>query len=184
MWLLLTVVPGEGPCLRCVFPTPPPAGTLPTCETRGILGTLPATIAAAAATEAIKLLCGGERSPHLLSLDLWNRSVQLVQIKRDDACPACGDRRFEFLEQQSVAAVRCGRDAIQISPAEETRRDLDVLSHTLAALGTVSYNGMTLQFAPDDVVQDLVFFLDGRVLVRGTSSEATARSILARYVGG
>lgn len=94
----MTIVPGAGPCLRCVFPTPAPAGSLPTCETRGILGTLPATIAAVQATEAIKLLCGGERSPHLLSIDLWRQTIQQVQVLRDEQCPTCATRRFEFLD--------------------------------------------------------------------------------------
>jgi molybdopterin/thiamine biosynthesis adenylyltransferase len=96
--MTMTIVPTVGPCLRCLFPTPPPPGSLPTCETHGVLGTLPAAIAALQATEAIKLLAGGERSPYLVSLNLWQTTVQQVMVLRDEACPCCAERRFEFLE--------------------------------------------------------------------------------------
>jgi len=181
----MTIVPGEGPCLRCVFPSPPPPGSLPTCETRGILGTLPAAIAAVQATEAIKLLCGGERSPSLLSLDLWRQTVQQVKVLRDDQCPTCGQRRFEFLDADRAASVStlCGRSAIQITPAEEVRLDLNRLAADLSSLGQVSHNGLLLQFKPAGGDLELVLFPDGRMLVRGTTSEAAARALYARYVG-
>jgi len=183
--MTLSIVPGQGPCLRCVFPNPPPAGSLPTCETQGILGTLPAAIAAVQATEAIKLLCGADRSPHLLSINLWSQVVQQIQVLRDEACPACVERRFAFLEQESTAWVStlCGRNAIQITPAGEARLDLEELSRALAALGAVSYNGLLLQFTPKESPHELVLFPDGRVLIRGTTDEAIARTLYARYVG-
>jgi hypothetical protein len=54
----LTVIPGEGPCFRCLVPELPAPGTVPTCETAGVLGPVPSVIAALQATEAFKLLCG------------------------------------------------------------------------------------------------------------------------------
>jgi len=68
----------------------------------GVLGTLPAAIAAVQATEAIKLLCGGQRSPHLLCVDLWSQTIQQVRVLRDEACPACALRRFDFLGARGV----------------------------------------------------------------------------------
>jgi adenylyltransferase/sulfurtransferase len=91
--MTLTVTPGRGPCLRCVFPTAPPPGILPTCESHGVLGTVPALIAALQATEAIKLLAGAQASTDLLSVDLWERTFQQIQIGKNPTCPACGDGR-------------------------------------------------------------------------------------------
>lgn len=95
--LTLTVQPGSGPCLRCLFPTPAEEGALPSPETHGVLGTVPALIACLQATAAVALLCGHPVDRDLLSIDLWSRRVQRVTIARDPACPACGGRVFEYL---------------------------------------------------------------------------------------
>ncbi len=90
--LTLSVTPGQGPCLRCLFPSVPPAADLPTPETEGVLATVPTLIAALQATEAIKLLSGQPASPGLLSIDLWTRAVRQIEVRRDPRCPACGSR--------------------------------------------------------------------------------------------
>src|SRR3954451_23486866 len=56
--LLMPVVPGQTPCLRCVFPDPPPAGSVDTCDTAGVLGPMPGVVANLASLEGIKLLVG------------------------------------------------------------------------------------------------------------------------------
>ena len=58
----MTILPGETPCLRCVFETSPPPGMTPTCETAGVLGPAVAVIASFQAVEAIKLLTGAARA--------------------------------------------------------------------------------------------------------------------------
>jgi adenylyltransferase/sulfurtransferase len=88
--MTMTVIPGRGPCLRCLFPNPPEPGTVPTMETEGVLATAPVTVAALEATEAIKLLCGAEPREGLLMLDVWTGSFQNVPVLRDQNCPACG----------------------------------------------------------------------------------------------
>jgi len=86
----MTIVPGRGPCLRCLFPNPPEPGTVPTMETEGVLATAPVTVAALEATEAIKLLAGAQPREGLLMLDVWTGSFQTVPVLRDENCPACG----------------------------------------------------------------------------------------------
>ena len=181
--MTMNVIPG-GPCLRCVFPTPPPAGTLPTCETAGVLGTAPSVVASLQATEAIKLLCGAEPSGGLLSVDVWTRQVQIVAVLRDEGCPACGQGRYDYLQTRETAWVSslCGRDAVQVSPARPAELDLEQLAKTLEAAGEVSFNGFLLQVSVEG--HELVIFPDGRVMVRGTTDEATARSLYNKYVGG
>ena len=87
--LRLTVVPGQGPCLRCLFPAAPEPGALPHPSTHGILGTLPMVVAALQATEAIKLLVGAPAATGLLTMDLWEPSFQQIKTRRDPACPVC-----------------------------------------------------------------------------------------------
>lgn len=86
----MTIVPGRGPCLRCLFPNAPEPGTVPTMETEGVLATAPVTVAALEVTEAIKLLAGAQPREGLLMLDVWTGSFQNVPVLRDENCPACG----------------------------------------------------------------------------------------------
>lgn len=88
--MTMTIIPGRGPCLRCLFPRPPDDGTVPTMETEGVLGTAPVTVAALEVTEAIKLLAGAPPREGLLMIDVWTGSFQTVPVLRDENCPACG----------------------------------------------------------------------------------------------
>ncbi|MEW5912178.1 MAG: ThiF family adenylyltransferase [Thermodesulfobacteriota bacterium] len=105
---VLTIVPGRTPCLRCLFPTPPAPGALPSVATHGIMGPTPAFAAALAAAEAIKLLCGAvdSRLPGLFSFDLWRGQFQLSELPGGPApnCPCCGQRDFAYLEGRARPA--------------------------------------------------------------------------------
>ena len=83
-----------GPCYRCLFPEPPPPGTVPSCAEGGVLGVLPALIASIQATEAIKILTGiGETlSGRLLHYDAKGMDFQQLRMARNPRCPVCGDR--------------------------------------------------------------------------------------------
>ena len=82
----------DGPCYRCLFPTMPEAGSVPTCAEDGVLGVLPGIVGLHQSTEVIKWLAGIGRSlaGRLLMLDLLDHSVQEVSIARDPACAICG----------------------------------------------------------------------------------------------
>ena len=81
-----TFTPPEGPCYRCVFPEPPPAGLAPSCDEAGVLGVLPGVVGLIQATEAIKLLLGKGRS---LAGRLWTYDAlerpSTVQTRKDCA---------------------------------------------------------------------------------------------------
>lgn len=98
---VMTIIPGKTPCLRCVFPTPAPSGTLPTCDTVGIIGPTPALTGSVAAAEALKLLSGAGRplTDALFVFDLWTNAFRVVPLARglDPHCPCCGAHRFDFL---------------------------------------------------------------------------------------
>ncbi len=183
--MTLTVRPGQGPCLRCVFPEPPPPGSLPTCDTVGVLNTAPALVAAMQATEAIKLWVDpGAVDSKLRHVDLWDGSVRPLTIERADDCPTCVERRFDFLAERSSSwtTTLCGRNAVQITPpADAAEADLARLRERLEAVGSVKDNGLLIQADIGD--HSLLLFPDGRVIVEGTTDAALARSLVARYVG-
>ena len=85
-------IPGEG-CYRCLFPSPPPPGMVPNCAEAGVLGALTGLVGSIQATEALKLLLGiGESlSSRLLLIDALAMSFREVKLRRDPACPLCGD---------------------------------------------------------------------------------------------
>ena len=83
--------PYDGPCYRCLFPTPPPPELAPSCGANGVLGVLPGTMGLLQATEVIKLILG-EGDPaigRLLMYDALAATVSEVKIRRDPACPIC-----------------------------------------------------------------------------------------------
>jgi adenylyltransferase/sulfurtransferase len=182
--MAMPVLPGEGPCIRCLFPETPPPGSLPTCDTVGVLNTAPATVASIQVTEAIKLLVGkGISKNRLLTLDLWTGSYRFVAVQKDTNCPCCGQGRFDFLEAKEVSwtTTLCGRNSVQISPSQATVLSLDDLSRRLAQAGKVSYNGLLLQFQIGD--HELIIFPNGRTIVKGTTDEAVAKSLYSKYLG-
>lgn len=86
------VVPGEGPCYRCLFPEPPPPGAVPSCAEAGVLGSVPGTLGAVMATEALKLLTGlGRPVEGVLVHDATDQSWGRVPLRRRPECAACGD---------------------------------------------------------------------------------------------
>ncbi|MBI5418288.1 molybdopterin-synthase adenylyltransferase MoeB [Candidatus Poribacteria bacterium] len=85
--------PFKGPCYRCLYPTPPPAGLVPSCQEAGVMGVLPGIIGSIQATEALKYILdiGESLIGRLLTLDALTMQFRVLNIKRDPACPICGD---------------------------------------------------------------------------------------------
>jgi len=81
-----------GPCYRCLFPEPPPPGTVPSCADAGVLGILPGTIGTIQATEAIKLLLGigSSLAGRLLLYNALDMSFEYVKLKKNPNCKVCG----------------------------------------------------------------------------------------------
>jgi sulfur-carrier protein adenylyltransferase/sulfurtransferase len=85
--------PGAGPCYRCLFPQPPPPELAPSCAEGGVLGVLPGVIGSLQANEALKLALGiGEPLVgRLLLFDALATAFTELALRRDPACPVCGD---------------------------------------------------------------------------------------------
>jgi adenylyltransferase/sulfurtransferase len=179
--LTMPVLPAPHPCFRCVYPEPP-AGTLPTCETAGVLGSITAAIAAIQVADALKWLSSGELAPCITTLDLWNGAVRRTPAPdRDPDCPACGRGEFPYLTGERRAPISlCGRNAVQIH--ERLRPlDLESLKVSLLPLGEVRSNEFGLRFFCKPY--EMTIFPDGRAIVKGTTDTGVARSLYARFIG-
>jgi molybdopterin/thiamine biosynthesis adenylyltransferase/rhodanese-related sulfurtransferase len=88
---LTTFVPFEGPCYRCLYPTPPPPELAPGCSVAGVLGVVPGIMGMLQANEAIKVLLGiGDTlAGRLLLFDALDTSFTELKLRRDPACPVC-----------------------------------------------------------------------------------------------
>ncbi len=179
----MTILPHVTACFRCVFRNPPFPGTLPTCDTAGVLAPIVNIIGSLVASEAIKLITGsGERNPGLVNVDLWTNSFDTIEIERRADCPCCVEHEFEFLDNaHDSAAFLCGRNAIQIRPPHKATLDLAQLAQRLSPLGRVMHNDYLVQFTLDEF--DVTIFPDARAIVKGTEDERVARSVYAKYVG-
>jgi len=183
--MALAVVPGAGPCLRCLFPEPPPPGTTPTCDTVGVLNSIPAVIGAIQAAAAIQhLVDPASLVVRLVSVDLWRGSFRAAKVQRDLTCRCCAANTYDFLSQQrgSWTTTLCGRNTVQITPEVGPEGSLEALGERLRSLGRVTFNGLLLKLELD--AHTLLIFPDGRTLVQGTDDEAAARTLYARTIGG
>jgi len=90
---LTVVMPGEGPCYRCLFEEPPPPGILPSPQGVGLLGVVPGVIGTLQAAEVLKLIIGkGDLlKGELLIYDALKPSFRKVKIPRNPECPVCSD---------------------------------------------------------------------------------------------
>ena len=80
-----------GPCYRCLYPAPPPAGQIPTCEEAGVLGAVAGVLGTLQATEVLKeiLAIGDSMAGRLLIYDALSTTMRQVKIKPDPECPLC-----------------------------------------------------------------------------------------------
>lgn len=189
--LVLPVVPeGEGragsACLRCLFRDPPPPGTLPTCDTAGVIGPAVGAVASMQAGLALRLLVAPQDfEPALVELDAWGGGVRRIRVPRDPGCPCCAARAFPFLEGAEVtdAVSLCGRNTVQVLPAAGSARpDTAALADQLGAAGiAVQRVGPLARFRADGC--RFTLFPDGRALVEGTDDTDRARALVARWIG-
>jgi molybdopterin/thiamine biosynthesis adenylyltransferase/rhodanese-related sulfurtransferase len=104
-----TFVPGEGPCYRCLFPTPPPPELAPSCAEAGVLGLLPGTIGVIQATEVAKLILGigTPLIGRLLTYDALEMEFRELRLSRDPECPMCGPDAPSTLDDIEYTDVGC-----------------------------------------------------------------------------
>src|SRR5437660_3127134 len=140
----MNIIPGETPCLRCVFPEMPLPGTTPTCDTAGVLNGIVGVISGVASTEALKILLKSEKlSTAMFWLDVWENTSERIELPRQLDCPTCGQHSYEFLDALSGtnSTNLCGRDAVQVRGSRKGDTvNFPALAERLGPVGQVSYN--------------------------------------------
>ncbi len=108
----------DGPCYRCLYPTPPPPGVVPSCAEGGVLGVLPGIVGTIQATEALKLLLGIGESlvGRLLLVVALSSRFRTVRLERDPACPACGTREIRDLIDYDAFCGATQESNAEVSP--------------------------------------------------------------------
>jgi molybdopterin/thiamine biosynthesis adenylyltransferase len=181
----MNVLPGETACLACIFPDTP-RGMVETCETSGILNTAVNLVASIAATEAVKLLVGGDAADHLRktlwSYDVWsNEQAEISAAKARPGCRVCGEREFVHLAGEGRPHITmCGRNSVQIHE-RACPIDFAEMQRRLETHGIVRHNEFVLKFWREPY--EMTLFPDGRAIIKGTTDTGVARSLYARYVG-
>ena len=190
--MTMAIIPHRTACFRCLVTDMPVPGSTPTCDTVGVLSPAVNIIASLGIVEGLKILIGKEEELHgrLLYVDAWNGSLERMKVARGDgACPACDLGQFEFLEARhgSYLTRLCGREAVQVNVRGDAQVSLPDLAARLSSSGQVAHNDYMLRFRVDPADSrnplELTVFPDGRAIVKGTTDEAQARTIYARYVG-
>lgn len=184
----MTILPGQTPCLRCVFEAAPNPGEAGTCETAGVLSPIVNIVASYQAAEAFKILAGklDKINRELIYLDVWDniqRKIKIAPLLGKVDCPCCKHRRFEWLEGEHGAHTTslCGRNAVQVAHRSPTVLNFEDMARHLETLGAVNYNRFMLKFHIDGY--DFTVFPDGRAIIKGTNDVDKARTLYAKYVG-
>src|SRR5438552_17735495 len=184
----MTIVPGETPCLRCVFEAAPAPGEAGTCETAGVLSPIVNIVASYQAAEAFKILTGRHEqiNRELIYVDVWeniHRRIKIAPLLGKVDCPCCQQHRFEWLsgEHGSHTTSLCGRNAVQVSHRVAAKLDFETMARELRELGAVSFNRFLLKF--DVGEYQFTVFPDGRAIIKGTDDPDRAKTLYAKYVG-
>lgn len=179
----MNIVPKDTACLVCAFPNIPKAGSLPTCDTVGVLNTVPSIIASIQVTEALKILLGKVFKRDLIIYDVWNQDFQAIKLRRSTDCSCCSNQKYVYLNQEKVKITTklCGSNSVQITPARETDVSLEHLAERLKKVGDVKLSPVHMIFETKGA--KITLFSDGRAIVKGTDDETQAKSIYAKYIG-
>jgi molybdopterin/thiamine biosynthesis adenylyltransferase/rhodanese-related sulfurtransferase len=125
---LTTFVPFEGPCYRCLYPTPPPPELAPGCSVAGVLGVVPGILGLLQANEALKVLLGigNTLAGRLLLFDALETEFTELKLRRDPECPVCSDK--------AVAARKAGTPLT----VDSVGNDIPFAMTMTGAAGTIS----------------------------------------------
>jgi len=121
----------EGPCYRCLYPSPPPPGLVPSCAEGGVMGVLPGIVGTIQANEVIKLIVGGGNSlvGRLLIFDAWRMKFRELKLSKEPACPVCGKNPSikELIDYEEFCGLKKKADEkpIKTITATELKARLD-----------------------------------------------------------
>ena len=121
----------EGPCYRCLYPSPPPPGLVPSCAEGGVMGVLPGIIGTIQAAETIKLIVGGAKPliGRLLLFDAWRMSFRELKLDKNPDCPVCGKNPtiHELIDYEQFCGLKknTGSKPVDTITALDLKKRLD-----------------------------------------------------------
>lgn len=167
--MTLNIIPKKTPCFRCIFKEP--TKLLGTCDTEGIINTIPHAIAGMLVTEAIKILTKHPYNRELVYYDIWKNKINKTKVKKLSGCPAC-NKNYEYLDGKERDIIKlCGTNSYQI----KNKFDMEELNKKFSRLGKVNLTEHCLFF------NEFVIFKD-RVLIKAGSKEE-AKNLYDKYLG-
>lgn len=161
----------QGPCYRCLFPEPPPAGTVPSCADAGVLGALPGLAGAMQASEVLKLILGvGEPMiGRFLTFDVLGMRFNEFMIEKDPNCPVCGANpsitELRAVEETCAMLPELGPEELvalmgSTSPPAllDVREDEEVRERALAFRYHIPLGDLEMRVSELDPGEDLVVY--------------------------
>ena len=183
---VMTVIPGETACLRCLMPDLPNPGSLPTCDTAGVLGAAVMVVAGIQTAETIKVITdpAGDTESTLFVFDLWDSTWKTIDLRSlsETGCSSCRGNDHSWLDaSRHQTAILCGQDAVQFHHPGKIP-DLCNIAKNLSCFGNVTKNKWLVraEVEPGIVVS---VFADGRLIVTGTRDPSQARAIVSKCIG-
>ena len=149
--LVMPIMPGKSPCLRCMLGSLPAPGTSPTCDTAGVIGPITHIVASMQVAEALKLICGARWNLRTSGSSPTTSGPTAFNVSSSERMPwhparSVPKARFDYLNGTPLRTVTlCGRNAVQLIPA--VKADLN-FSETLkvdSAQGGVQFNEFLLK---------------------------------------
>lgn len=170
-------------CFRCMIPEEPPAGTFPSCDTVGVLNTIPNIIGSIESTEAFKILLGKDVEKDLILYDGWNNKFEKIKFDQNISCECCKNSNYKFLNKKNTEIITelCEK-GVQIIPERNRTFDLKKIAGNIKeVVSDLNYDEYVLSFKIDG--KKMVLFSDGRAIIKGIGDKGAAKSFYTRYIG-
>jgi len=167
----------ETPCLECILPGLDDA-SLPTCDTRGVLGATTGIVGAIQALEAVKVLAGiePESKGKLMVFDFAQSEFRTINLKVRPDCNVCQIRKAILPQYPTKLAWLCGSNTANVNPEKPQTLDLRALSESIGRKHRVLLTtGMVLVF--DYEGHEVSLFSKGRMLIKNVSDENQAMQV-------
>lgn len=179
-----TIIPNVTPCLKCLFPTEPPIGSVDTCDTVGVLNPITSVVASIESMEALKILTENQDKilTGLLYIDLWENEFQYMDVDRSESCAVCNHKTFQYLNtKMDEASILCGKNSVQINPIQKSV-SMDHIKNRLNNLHVDWKHGkFFLKFTVENV--QFTLFNDGRAILKNVDDVIKAKSLYYKYIG-
>lgn len=165
------VITQGGPCFRCITEE---ASNLETCDTAGVINTIPSVIASIQVTQAIKILLKQGFEKNLIRFNIWKNKLVKIPLKKNPNCPAC-NKNFEYLNGRKANDIVkfCGGNDYLV---RGKGIDIKQMKKRLQRLGKVKDVNGCLYF------KNMVIFRDGRVLI-SARNESEVKATYSKYMG-